>query len=187
MENLTGKHVAVLVCDGFEEAELTQTVKGLKDVGAVVDIISETLEPLQAFAHHKPTITVKPDRTFDQVKPETYDALLLPGGGLNADAIRMLPQAQAFVKAFNAAEKPIAAICHAPWLLVSAGIAEGRHLTSFSTIQDDLKNAGAQWSDQPVVVDRNLVTSRQPDDIPQFNAAFITLIATASPKASAAR
>lgn len=187
MENLNGKHVAVLVCDGFEEAELTQTVKGLKDAGAVVDIISEKRDPLQAFQHHKPTIRVTPDKTFDEVKPETYDALLLPGGGLNADAIRMLPQAQAFVKAFDSAEKPIGAICHAPWLLVSAGVAEGRHLTSFSTIQDDMSNAGAQWSDQPVVVDRNLVTSRKPDDIPQFNAAFIKLIATTSPKTVAAR
>jgi len=130
---------------------------------------------------------VTPDKTFDEVKPESYDALLLPGGGLNADAIRMLPQAQAFVKSFDAAQKPIAAICHAPWLLVSAGVAEGRHLTSYSTIQDDLKNAGAQWSDQAVVVDRNLVTSRQPDDIPQFNKAMIELIAQGTPATATVR
>ena len=187
MQNLNGKHVAALVCDGFEEVELTQTVKALRDAGAVVDIISEKREPLQAFQHLKPSITVTPDKTFGEVKPESYDALLLPGGGLNADAIRMLPQAQAFVKSFDAAQKPIAAICHAPWLLVSAGVAEGRHLTSYSTIQDDLKNAGAQWSDQAVVVDRNLVTSRQPDDIPQFNKAMIELIAQGTPATATVR
>lgn len=187
MHNLNGKHVAVLVTSGFEEAELTQTVQGLKDAGAVVDIVSEKKEPLQAFQHHKPTITVTPDRTFAEAQPDAYDAVLLPGGALNADYIRMLEPAREFVRAMDSAGKPIAAICHAAWLLVSAELAEGRHLTSYETIQDDLRNAGAQWTDQPVVIDRNLVTSRKPDDIPQFNAALIELIGNSVAVSAGAR
>ncbi|MGB8151243.1 MAG: type 1 glutamine amidotransferase domain-containing protein, partial [Candidatus Cybelea sp.] len=116
------------------------------------------------------------DKTFDQVSPEDYDAVLLPGGALNADAIRTDSNAQRFVQRMNEERKPIAVICHAPWLLVSAGLAKGRTLTSWPTIVDDLRNAGAQWVDREVVVDGNLVTSRGPKDIPAFNKAFESLL-----------
>jgi protease I len=176
---LTNVRVAVLVLDGVEEAELTQPVRALREAGAQVDVISQERGTIQAFNHHTPTIAIPVDKTFDEVAPDDYDALLLPGGALNADALRVVPQAQRFATAFDAADKPMAAICHAPWLLASADLLDGRTLTSFHTIHDDLENAGATWVDEPVVRDGNLVTSRQPDDIPQFNAKMFELFAGA--------
>jgi protease I len=178
-------HVAVLVTEGFEQAELVEPVKALRDAGAVVDIISQQRGPVRGFKHHDPADSVNADLTFDEARPERYDGLLLPGGALNADTIRMIPQARQFVQAFDRERKPIAVICHAPWLLVSAGIARGRTLTSYFTIQDDLRNAGANWVDREVVVDGNLVTSRQPDDIPAFNREMLALFAQAKGRASA--
>jgi len=156
---------------------LTEPVKALRAAGADVDIISQKAGPVRSFKHHDPAETVNANLSFDEAKPDRYDALMLPGGAINADTIRMVPQARAFVKAFDGARKPIAAICHAPWLLVSAGITNGRTLTSYFTIQDDLRNAGSTWVDREVVVDDNLVTSRQPDDIPAFNREMIGLFA----------
>jgi protease I len=176
VKNLQTKKVAVLVTGGFEEAELIEPTKALREAGASVEIVSQKREPIQAFQHHRPSIKIDVDKTFDQVSPDDYDAVLLPGGALNADGIRTDSNAQRFVQRMNEERKPMAVICHAPWLLVSAGLAKGRTLTSWPTIVDDLRNAGAQWVDREVVVDDNLVTSRGPKDIPAFNKAFESLL-----------
>lgn len=173
MNELNKRRVAVLATDGFEESELTEPTKALREAGASVEIISRTREPIQAFKHHDKSIKIDVDKTLDEVSPDGYDAVLLPGGALNADEMRTDPKAQNFVRQMNAAGKPLAVICHAAWLLVSAGLAKGRTLTSWPTIADDLRNAGAQWVDREVVVDENLVTSRGPKDIPAFNEALL--------------
>jgi protease I len=175
MSDLSNIRVAVIAGDGFEESELTEPVKALKEAGATVDVISPKGGQIQAFKHHDKSIKVDCNRTLDEVRPEEYDAVQLPGGALNADSIRMIPQLQSFLQAIDKAGKPIAAICHAPWELISAGLARGRTMTSYYTIQDDIRNAGGNWVDQEVVVDGNLVTSRKPDDIPAFNREMINL------------
>lgn len=178
-ENLKGLKVAVLATDGFEQPELVEPVKALRDAQATVDIIAPKSGSIQGFKHHDKGDTVAVDNTLDAVNPNQYDALLLPGGALNGDALRVQPKAQAFVVAFDQAQKPIAAICHAPWLLVSAQQVRGRTLTSYHTIQDDIRNAGGTWQDKEVVVDKNWVTSRQPSDIPAFNREMLRLFAAA--------
>jgi protease I len=185
-QQLNHVRVAVLALDGVEEAELTEPVKALRAAGADVDVISQKPGTIQAFGHHTPTIQIPVDKTFDSVSPDDYDALMLPGGALNADALRVVPAAQTFASAFDRAEKPIAAICHAAWLLASADLLEGRKLTSYHTIHDDVENAGGTWVDEPVVRDGNLVTSRQPEDIPQFNERMIALFAGSGERAGAA-
>ncbi len=175
MVDLKGLRVAVLVTDGFEETELTEPVQALKESGASVEVISTKLGALQAFRHHDKSITVNADQQIDAVNPESYDAVLLPGGALNADMIRVEPKVQAFLQRMQEAGKPIAAICHAPWVLISANLVNGRSLTSYYTIQDDIRNAGGNWFDQEVVVDGNWVTSRQPSDIPAFNHHMLAL------------
>jgi protease I len=177
MAQLTNLRVAILATDGFEEAELTEPRKALQEAGARTDVISQKSGEIQAFNHHDKSIKVPVDRTFDEARPDEYDAILLPGGALNADTMRVDPKVQGFIKAMSDADKPFAVICHAPWELISAGIASGKTMTSYFTIQDDLKNAGAQWVDREVVVDGNLVSSRQPDDIPAFNREMIGLFA----------
>ncbi|HEY9617995.1 MAG TPA: type 1 glutamine amidotransferase domain-containing protein [Microcoleaceae cyanobacterium] len=186
MRNLSNLRVAVLATDGFEEAELIEPVRALKAAGATVEILSTKQEQIQAFRHHDKGVTVFAEGLIDQANPDDYDAVLLPGGALNADMLRVLPKLQAFLKQIQAAGKPIAAICHAPWELISAGLVQGRTLTSYYTIQDDIRNAGGKWVDQDVVVDGNWVTSRQPDDIPAFNREMLELFSrvaadTASP------
>ncbi|MBV8074380.1 MAG: type 1 glutamine amidotransferase [Candidatus Eremiobacteraeota bacterium] len=176
MVELKGKQIAVLALDGFEESELTEPVRALRESGADVRVFSEKRGKIQAFKHHDKSIEVEVDGTFDELDPHEFDGVLLPGGALNADALRVVEKAQEFVRAMNEANKPIAVICHAPWLLASSGLAKGRSLTSFHTIADDLRNAGAEWTDREVVVDRNLVTSRKPDDIPAFNREFIQIL-----------
>ena len=133
-------------------------------------MIVVSLKPgeIQGFRHDIKGVKVKADCTIKDVKPGEFDAVLLPGGGNNADAMRMVPEVQSFLQAMQEAGKPIAAICHAPWELISAGLVRGRNLTSYYTIQDDIQNAGGQWVDEEVVVDRNWVTSRQPEDLPAF-------------------
>jgi len=177
MNELRGKHVAVLVCDGFEEAELTEPVKALREAGAEVEIYSQKAGAVRAFKHHDPSREINVDATFERLDPQKCDAVLLPGGALNSDQLRVIPEAQKFVKAMYDQRKPMAVICHAPWILASTGIARGKKLTSFHAIADDMRNAGANWVDQEVVVDDNLVTSRKPDDIPAFNREFISLLA----------
>lgn len=172
----TGKYnVAILATDGFEEAELTEPAKALGQAGAKVDVIAPHDGRIQAFKHHDKSITVPVDLTLDQADPAKYDALMLPGGALNADSMRAQPKALEFIRSMARAGKPMAVICHAPWELVSAGIADGKTMTSYYTIQDDLRNAGANWVDKEVVVDGKLVTSRQPNDIPAFNDEMLKL------------
>jgi protease I len=176
MANLAGKKVAVVATDFFEEAELTEPVKALKDAGAQVDIIAPHSGEIKGLKHTDPGQSIKVDKTLDQADPADYDALLLPGGAVNADNLRMEEKARNFVRKIFGEGKPTAVICHAPWMLVSAGLARGKKLTSFFTIQDDLRNAGADWTDKEVVTDGNLITSRQPDDIPAFNRALISAL-----------
>ena len=178
MPQLNNFRVAILATDGFEEAELTQPKQALEDAGAQTDVIAPKSGDIQAFHHHDKTITVEVDRTLDQAKPQDYDAVLLPGGALNADAMRVNPQVKTFLRAMQEEGKPFAVICHAPWELISAGLVEGRRITSYHTIQDDLKNAGADWVDEEAVVDGNWVSSRNPDDIPAFNREMTRLFAS---------
>ena len=176
MSDLTGFRVAVLVTHGFEETELTEPVKALREAGARVTILS--LEPgeIQGVRHDlDKTMKVKVDRALRDATAEEFDAVHLPGGTVNADSLRMVPEVQAFLKEMQDAGKPISAICHAPWELVSAGLVRGRTLTSYHTLQDDIGNAGGHWADREVVVDGNWVTSRQPGDLPAFNRAMLGL------------
>jgi len=175
--DLSDLHVAILATDGFEEAELTEPLQALRDAGARVDVVSVKAGSIQGFRHDTKAGTVPVDRTLAEARPEDYDAVMLPGGALNADALRVVPEVQNFLRAMNQAGKPIAAICHAPWELISAGLVRGRTLTSYHTIQDDIRNAGGNWVDREVVCDGTWVTSRQPGDLPAFNREMIKLFA----------
>jgi protease I len=168
--------VAVLVTDGFEQAELLEPRKALEAAGAIVHIISDRKSHVQGFRHVDKGESVAVDKSLDEARAEDYSAVLLPGGVVNGDALRMLPQARTFIRAANDAEKPIASICHGGWLLISAGIAKGRTLTSWPSLQDDFRNAGSQWVDQEVVRDENFVSSRKPDDIPAFNNELLKVL-----------
>lgn len=176
MAELTGLRVAVLATDGFEEPELTEPVKALKEAGANVTIVSPNRAKIQGMHNDlDKTAKVKVDCTLGAVSAEEFDAVHLPGGTVNADRMRAVPEVQEFLRAMQEAGKPIAAICHAPWELVSAGLVQGRKLTSYHTIRDDILNAGGIWEDREVVEDNNWVTSRQPSDIPSYNKAMINL------------
>ena len=174
---LDGMRVAILVTNDFEQVELVEPKKALEQVGAKTMIIAPEPGQVQGMNHDIKADTFKVDTTLDQANPDDFDAVLLPGGALNADALRIERKAQAFVEKMNRVDKPLAIICHAPWLLVSARLVIGRTLTSYYTIQDDIRNAGGKWVDQEVVRDRNWVTSRSPKDIPAFNQAMIALFA----------
>lgn len=179
MANLSGKKVAVVATDYFEEAELTEPVKALKDAGAQVDIIAPHSGEIKGVKHLEPGQSVKVDKTLDEANPRDYDAAVFPGGAINADHLRMEEKARDFiVSIMDEQGKPTAVICHAPWLLVSSHLARGKRLTSFFTIQDDMRNAGADWVDEEVVVDGNLITSRNPDDLPAFNRALIAALSS---------
>lgn len=178
MPSLQGKKVAVLFTEGVEESELTQPTEALREAGAQVDFFAPKEGSVQAFRHHDKGGTYRA-RSLEEARAADYDAAFLPGGALNADVLRMNPVARSFVQAIDKAGKPIAAICHAPWLLVSSGLVRGRALTSYFTLQDDVRNAGGTWVDEAVVRDGRWVTSRQPKDIPAFNAALIDLVAAA--------
>jgi protease I len=176
MPELTDFRVAVIATDGVEESELIEPVKALQDAGAEVTILSLKPGQIQGVRHDlERTMKIKVDRTIGSVRAEDFDAVHLPGGTVNADSLRMVPEVQAFLRAMQEAGKPLAAICHAPWELVSAGLVRGRRLTSYHTLQDDIRNAGGNWVDQEVVEDGNWVTSRQPDDLPAFNRAMLAL------------
>src|SRR5947209_14106966 len=172
---LDGMRVAILVTDDFEQAELTEPKKALEQAGAATKIISMKPGQVQGVKHDVKADTFPVDMTFDQANPSDFDAVLLPGGAINADTLRMVPGAQDFVRQIDKSGKPIAVICHGPWLLVSAGLVKGRTMTSYYTIQDDLRNAGANWVDQEMVRDRNWVSSRSPKDLPAFNPAMVQL------------
>ena len=176
-KNLEGMRVAILATDGVENAELKQPREALNSAGAHTILFAPKAGEIYSMNHHDKADRYKVDGTLDEADPEEFDAVLLPGGALNADALRVHPRAQQFVRAMDEAGKPIAIICHAPWLLVSAELVRGRTLTSYHTIQDDIRNAGAKWQDHEVVHDKNWVSSRQPSDIPAFNRAMIELFA----------
>lgn len=173
MSRLSGKTVAVLATDGVEQVELFEPVKALKEAGATVEVVSPKDGEIQGFEHLTPSQKIPVDRALKGADASAYDALLLPGGVANPDQLRGSEEAVAFVRAFFDAGKPVAAICHAPWLLIDAGVAEGRTLTGYETIRTDLTNAGANVVNEAVVVDEGLVTSRCPDDIPAFNEKMI--------------
>jgi protease I len=172
-QQLTGTRVAALVADGFEQVELLEPKKALEDAGARVDVVSPKAGEVRGWNHTEWGERVPADRTVDQATADEYDALLLPGGVMNPDHLRMNSAAVAFVKAFATAGKPIAVICHGPWTLVEAGVVRGVRMTSWPSLKTDLVNAGANWVDEEVVVDRGIVSSRKPDDIPAFNRKMI--------------
>ncbi len=174
-ERLSGFRVAILATDLFEEAELIEPRKALDEAGATTVVIAPHSGEIQAVQHDKKTQKVKVDQTLADADPEKFDAVLLPGGAMNADALRNEPLAQEFVRRIDQTRRPVAVICHGGWLLASARLVKGRHMTSYKTIQDDLRNAGAFWTDKEVVHDGNWVSSRQPTDIPRFNQELVKL------------
>jgi deglycase len=172
-ERLSGKRIAFLATDMVERAELVGPWTGLAAEGAELELVSPQQVKIQLFEHYDKADTFPVDRALDEASPDDYDALVLPGGVGNPDALRLVPAAVAFVRSFFDAGKPVGAICHAPWLLIEAGVVRGRTLTSWPSLTTDLENAGAARIDQPVMVDGLLVTSRKPDDIPAFNDKLI--------------
>ncbi|MGH9573885.1 MAG: type 1 glutamine amidotransferase domain-containing protein [Candidatus Acidiferrales bacterium] len=186
MDNLKGLRVAILVDNGFERVELTEPRKALDDAGADTKIVSPQDKEVRAWETKEWGEKFPVQEKLEEAQPNNFDALLLPGGVMNPDHLRMNAKAVSFVKTFVDNGKPIAAICHGPWTLVEAGALRGRKMTSWPSLKTDLKNAGAEWTDQEVVVDRNLVSSRKPDDIPAFNREMIKLFAEKSKARSAA-
>jgi protease I len=170
---LAGKKVAILAADMFERVELEEPKKALEDAGAKTEIVSIHDGEIQAFDHFEPAKKLKVAKTVEEVSAADYDALLVPGGVGNPDQLRGDENAVELVREFVDAKKPVAAICHAPWVLVEAGVVRGLTLTSWPTLQTDIRNAGGDWVDKEVVVDQGIVTSRKPDDIPAFNAKMI--------------
>jgi protease I len=174
-KTLEGMRVAILATDGFEQAELEEPRRALEAAGAKTLLVSPKGGTLQAMNHDEKASEFAVDLELEEAEPDQFDAVLLPGGALNADHLRVDEDAKRFVQAIDRAKKPIAVICHGPWLLVSAGLTKGRTLTSYHTIQDDIRNAGGHWTDQETVRDRNWISSRKPGDIPAFNKAMIGL------------
>ena len=187
MENLNGLKVAILVADGFEQVELTEPRKALDQAGAQTSVVSPREGRVRGWKFTDWGDEVAVDRPLERSKPEDFDALLLPGGVINPDKLRMIPKAVEFVKSFFNANKPVAAICHGPWMIVEAGAAEGRKIASWPSLKTDLRNAGAEWVDEEAVVDGNLVSARKPDDIPGFNREVNKLFSRAQRRAAAAR
>jgi protease I len=173
-DELNGKRIAILVADeGIEQVELVEPRKALEEAGAETDLVSPASGEVQAFDHLDKADTFPVDVVVSEANAEDYDGLVLPGGVANPDNLRTEPEAVEFVRSFFEAGKPVGAICHAPWTLIEASVVEGRTLTSFPSLQTDLRNAGAEWVDEEVVVDAGLVTSRNPDDLPAFNAKIV--------------
>jgi protease I len=172
---LNEMRVAILVAEGFEQVELTEPRKALDDAGAKTLIVSPAQDQVQGWNHFDKGERFRVDVPLTSAKAEDFDALLLPGGVVNPDQLRVNPSAVAFVRGFFDAGKPVAAICHGPWTLIEAGAARGRKMTSWPSLQSDLKNAGATWVDEEVVCEQGLVTSRKPKDIPAFNQKMIEL------------
>ena len=171
--DLNGKRVAILATDGVEQAELTEPRKALDDAGATTIVVSPKEGKIKAWQHDRWGDEIPVDRALREAKPDDFDALMLPGGVMNPDRLRTDKQAVQFVKSFFQAGKPVAAICHGPWLLVEADVVRNRNLTSWPSLQTDIRNAGGDWVDREVVTDMGLVTSRKPDDIPAFNRKMV--------------
>jgi protease I len=174
---LNGRKIAILATDGVEQVELTGPQTALREAGAEVVVVSPKAGTIQGMNHDQKGDSLTVDRTLADASPDAFDGLLLPGGVANPDYLRVDPAAVAFVKAFVSAGKPIAAICHGPWTLIEADAVRGRKMTSWPSLQTDLRNAGATWSDETVVRDAKLVTSRKPDDLPAFNKAIVAMFA----------
>ena len=170
---LKGRRVAVLATEGVEQVELTEPVKALRDAGAEVHLIEPEGRPIQGFNHLDKGDVFPADKSLHDVSEEDYDGLFLPGGVANPDALRTNSEAVRFVRGFVEADKPVAAICHAPWLLVEAGVLKGRTVTSWPSLRTDIQNAGGTWVDEPVQVDQKLITSRKPDDLPAFTRRVV--------------
>ncbi len=179
---LKGRNVAILVTNGFEQVEMTSPRDALEQAGASVSLISEKPGAVQGMNHDEKANTFEVDYTFDEVHAHEYDAVVLPGGVINSDHIRTLPQPQAFVKDIAQQGKPIAVICHGAWLLVSAGLVQNRRLTSWPSLRDDIINAGGRWVDHEVEQDGLLVSSRKPDDLPAFNQRLISVLEAHPPR-----
>ena len=177
---LDNMKIAILVENGFEQVEMTEPKKALEQAGAKIEIVSPAGEKVKGWEHVKWGNEFKVDTPLDSANPDDYDALLLPGGVMNPDKLRTNPKAVEFVKSFLEKNKPIAAICHGPWMLVESGEIKGRKLTSWHSIKTDVQNAGGNWIDKEAVVDGNLVTSRKPEDIPAFNENMINLFKKAA-------
>src|SRR6185312_7739183 len=178
-KQLSGLKVAAITTDGVEQVELLEPKKALEDAGAEVLVIAPKAGKVQGFKHHDKADQIPVDLTLDQVDPAEFDAVLLPGGVINADALRVEKKAQEIVRQIDHRGNPIAVICHGGWLLVSAGLTRGHTMTSWPTLKDDISNSGAKWEDREVLRDRNWVRSRKPDDIPAFNREMVKLFAEA--------
>ena len=177
-DELRGKRIAVLVAnEGVEEVELTEPLAALREAGAETELLAPEAGVVQAFDHLDRSETYEVDRVVGEADAADYDGLVLPGGVANPDQLRTREEAVEFVRAFFEAGKPVGAICHAPWTLVEAGVLGGRTVTSWPSLETDLRNAGAEWVDEEVHVDQGLVTSRKPDDLPAFNAKIVEELA----------
>jgi protease I len=185
-ETLKGLKIAFLVTDGFEQVELVEPRKALDEAGAETRVVSPKEGRVRGWKFKRWGNEAPVDIALSQAKPQDFDALVLPGGVINPDALRIKPEAVAFAKAFFDAGKPVAAICHGPWTVIETGAAKGRRMTSWPSLKTDLKNAGADWVDQEVVVDENLITSRKPDDLPAFNREIIRVFGAARGRRRAA-
>ena len=184
-DSLRGKKVAILATDGFEQAELIEPRKALDQAGATTEVVAPKSGEIKGWKTRDWGDTVRVDKTLDEVKAQEYDALLLPGGVMNPDHLRMEPKAVSFVKDFVATGRPVASICHGPWTLVEAGVVKGKTFTSWPSLETDLKNAGANWVDKEVVTDGQFISSRKPDDITAFNKTLIAAMRGTTEKAAA--
>ncbi len=175
-DKLTGKRIAILATDGFEQVELTEPQKFLKNAGAHVDVISLKSGSIKGWDQTDWGDKVDVDKVLTAARAADYDALVLPGGQMNPDVLRTEPKAVDFVREFANSGKPVAAICHGPWTLIEAGVVRGKHMTSWPSLKTDLRNAGAEWQDSEVVVDGNFITSRKPEDLDAFNQKIEELL-----------
>jgi protease I len=185
MADLKGKRIAIIVTDGFEQIEMTSPREALDKAGAKTVLVSPKDGKVQGFKHHDKADSFDVDLPLSKANAAEFDAVVLPGGVINGDALRIEKRAQQFVQEMDRAGKPIAVICHGGWLLISAGLVKGRSITTWPTLQDDMRNAGAQWEDREVITDRNLVSSRKPDDLPAFNREMLRAIGEMRPSKAA--